>query len=242
MNAVDPDACYGIAPGHRMQWEEVQQSWVILYPEGMVQLNDSAAEVLRRCDGVTPLSAVIADLEAAGVVLAQLGDEVVQQRKLVTVLFVDIAGSTNLIQGREQVMLGQLDQEIRRGQVEQWRLREPRYLAEMFLKGWQQLPGERGSLVVPVVERVQVRRAVLGMQGGQLADEAYQHRFHFLDDAGAFQQGGRARMSIQRRLQFAPCGDQDGQGAGSFVALCELQLVQQRGVEITAEPAFRADQ
>jgi pyrroloquinoline quinone biosynthesis protein D len=65
MNAVDPDACYGIAPGHRMQWEEVQQSWVILYPEGMVQLNDSAAEVLRRCDGVTPLSAVIADLEAA---------------------------------------------------------------------------------------------------------------------------------------------------------------------------------
>ncbi len=65
MSGVDPNARYGIAPGHRMQWEEVQQSWVILYPEGMVQLNDSAAEVLRRCDGVTPLSAVIADLEAA---------------------------------------------------------------------------------------------------------------------------------------------------------------------------------
>ena len=65
MSEVDPDACYGIAPGHRMQWEELQQSWVILYPEGMVQLNDSAAEALRRCDGKTPLSAVIADLEAA---------------------------------------------------------------------------------------------------------------------------------------------------------------------------------
>ena len=64
MSAVDREASYGIAPGHRMQWEEVQQSWVILYPEGMVQLNDSAAEALRRCDGVTPLSAVIADLEA----------------------------------------------------------------------------------------------------------------------------------------------------------------------------------
>jgi pyrroloquinoline quinone biosynthesis protein D len=38
---------------------------VVLYPEGMVRLNDSAAEILRRCDGATPLSAVIADLEQA---------------------------------------------------------------------------------------------------------------------------------------------------------------------------------
>lgn len=65
MSAVDPEACYGISPGHRMQWEEAQQAWVILYPEGMVQLNDPAAETLRRCDGVTPLSVVIAELEAA---------------------------------------------------------------------------------------------------------------------------------------------------------------------------------
>lgn len=65
MTTLDRNACYGIAPGHRMQWEEAQHSWVILYPEGMVQLNESAAEILRRCDGVTPLSAVIAELEAA---------------------------------------------------------------------------------------------------------------------------------------------------------------------------------
>lgn len=65
MSAVDPQACYRIAAGHRMQWEEAQQSWVILYPEGMVKLNESAAETLRRCDGVTPLDVVIADLEAA---------------------------------------------------------------------------------------------------------------------------------------------------------------------------------
>jgi len=65
MSAVDRNASYGIAPGHRMQWEEAQQSWVILYPEGMVKLNDSAAEILRRCDGEKPLTAVIAELEAA---------------------------------------------------------------------------------------------------------------------------------------------------------------------------------
>jgi pyrroloquinoline quinone biosynthesis protein D len=65
MTAVDKEACYRIAPGHRMQWEEAQQCWVILYPEGMVQLNESAAETLRRCDGANPLSAVISGLEAA---------------------------------------------------------------------------------------------------------------------------------------------------------------------------------
>ena len=65
MSRVDPQACYGIAPGHRLQWEEAQQAWVILYPEGMVKLNASAAEILRRCDGVTPLAAVIKDLETA---------------------------------------------------------------------------------------------------------------------------------------------------------------------------------
>jgi pyrroloquinoline quinone biosynthesis protein D len=60
---IEKEGCYAVAPGHRMQWEQAQQSWVILYPEGMVKLNDSASEILRRCDGVTPLSRVIADLE-----------------------------------------------------------------------------------------------------------------------------------------------------------------------------------
>lgn len=64
MSVVDPKASYDIAPGHRMQWEETQKSWVILYPEGMVKLNETAAEILRRCDGNIPLKAVIADLEA----------------------------------------------------------------------------------------------------------------------------------------------------------------------------------
>lgn len=63
MSTVDTQACYGIAPGHRMQWEETQGSWVILYPEGMVKLNETAADILRRCDGSTPLNQVIAGLE-----------------------------------------------------------------------------------------------------------------------------------------------------------------------------------
>jgi len=49
----------------RLQYEEAQQRWVLLYPEGMVQLNPSAAEILKRCDGTATLDAIVADLEAA---------------------------------------------------------------------------------------------------------------------------------------------------------------------------------
>lgn len=50
---------------YRMQWEEAQQGWVLLYPEGMVKLNPPAAEILRRCDGKTTITGLIADLQAA---------------------------------------------------------------------------------------------------------------------------------------------------------------------------------
>ena len=38
-----------VSPLHRLQWEEVQQKYVILYPEGMVELNQSSAEILKLC-------------------------------------------------------------------------------------------------------------------------------------------------------------------------------------------------
>lgn len=49
----------------RLQWEEAQQAWVLLYPEGMVKLNQSAGEILRRCDGARSVDEVVADLEQA---------------------------------------------------------------------------------------------------------------------------------------------------------------------------------
>ncbi len=49
----------------RLQWEDAQQSWVLLYPEGMVKLNRSAGEILKRCDGETPVDAITQDLERA---------------------------------------------------------------------------------------------------------------------------------------------------------------------------------
>ena len=54
-----------IRTGFRLQWEAVQNAYVLLYPEGMVKLNTSAAEILRRCDGVRNIDEIVADLEAA---------------------------------------------------------------------------------------------------------------------------------------------------------------------------------
>jgi len=36
---------------------------VLLYPEGMVQLNESAAEILKRCDGERTVAAIVEELE-----------------------------------------------------------------------------------------------------------------------------------------------------------------------------------
>ena len=52
-----------LSRGYRMQYEQVQSAWVLLYPEGMVKLNDSSAEILRRCNGERSIEAMVADLE-----------------------------------------------------------------------------------------------------------------------------------------------------------------------------------
>lgn len=52
-----------LSRGMRLQFEQAQNAWVLLYPEGMVQLNQSAAEILQRCDGTRGLTAIIDELE-----------------------------------------------------------------------------------------------------------------------------------------------------------------------------------
>ncbi|VTU28294.1 Pyrroloquinoline quinone biosynthesis protein D [Variovorax sp. PBS-H4] len=49
---------------YRMQFEPSQDHWVLLYPEGMVRLNGSAAEILQRCDGQRTVDDIVAELEA----------------------------------------------------------------------------------------------------------------------------------------------------------------------------------
>lgn len=54
-----------IARPFRLQWEAAQDAHVLLYPEGMVKLNQSAGEILKRCDGTRDIDTLIAELEQA---------------------------------------------------------------------------------------------------------------------------------------------------------------------------------
>lgn len=51
--------------GFRLQWEAAQNAHVLLFPEGMIKLNTSAGEILKRCDGATTIADITADLERA---------------------------------------------------------------------------------------------------------------------------------------------------------------------------------
>jgi pyrroloquinoline quinone biosynthesis protein D len=62
--AINPNQPLKFSPMHRLQWEEAQQKTVILYPEGMVELNQSSAEILKCCDGSRVLAQIISTLEA----------------------------------------------------------------------------------------------------------------------------------------------------------------------------------
>jgi pyrroloquinoline quinone biosynthesis protein D len=54
-----------VGRGFRLQWEAAQNAHVLLYPEGMIKLNTSAGEILKRCDGATSIADITADLERA---------------------------------------------------------------------------------------------------------------------------------------------------------------------------------
>src|SRR5262249_38279851 len=65
VGAVGPEAKPALGRGFRLQWEPAQQAHVLLYPEGMVKLNGSAGEILKRCDGVRTVAEIVSDLEFA---------------------------------------------------------------------------------------------------------------------------------------------------------------------------------
>lgn len=67
MNAqtIGADSRPAIDRGFRLQWEPAQSAYVLLYPEGMIKLNASAGEILKRCDGAATIAAITADLERA---------------------------------------------------------------------------------------------------------------------------------------------------------------------------------
>jgi pyrroloquinoline quinone biosynthesis protein D len=64
--------------GYRFQFEPAQDAHVLLYPEGMIKLNGSAAEILKQVDGHRNVAAIITALEAQFPGFPTLKDDVVE--------------------------------------------------------------------------------------------------------------------------------------------------------------------
>ena len=63
MSDISESAVPAVGRGFRLQWEPAQEAHVLLYPEGMVKLNNSAAAIMTRCDGVRTVADIVADIE-----------------------------------------------------------------------------------------------------------------------------------------------------------------------------------
>ncbi|WP_343717513.1 pyrroloquinoline quinone biosynthesis peptide chaperone PqqD [Inquilinus sp.] len=51
-----------LARGSRLRWDEARQSWVVLAPERVILLDETAHEIVRRCDGTATVAEIVADL------------------------------------------------------------------------------------------------------------------------------------------------------------------------------------
>lgn len=59
------DRVASLNPLFRMQYEKAQGCYVLLFPEGMIKLNPSAAEILKRVDGSNTENAICIELRQA---------------------------------------------------------------------------------------------------------------------------------------------------------------------------------
>lgn len=60
---MERDKPVSFTTGYRFQWEPSQNGYVVLYPEGMVTLSESAAEILKHVDGARTCGEIVAALK-----------------------------------------------------------------------------------------------------------------------------------------------------------------------------------
>ena len=65
-------------PGYRFQYEPAQKGHVLLYPEGMIKLNETAALIGGLIDGERDVAAIIAELDTQFPGVPELGDDIEQ--------------------------------------------------------------------------------------------------------------------------------------------------------------------
>ena len=86
---MDPKAVPGLARGVRVVADDVRGTTAVLYPEGVLLLNETAHAVVQRCDGIRDVRTIAADLAATfdGVTLEPVSELVAAlvSRRVLTV-------------------------------------------------------------------------------------------------------------------------------------------------------------
>ena len=73
---VSADLVLALKSGFRLQWEQAQDAYVLLYPEGMVELNPSASEILLFCDGHNTVAEMTAKLQETFPDVTNIGEDI----------------------------------------------------------------------------------------------------------------------------------------------------------------------
>jgi pyrroloquinoline quinone biosynthesis protein D len=59
---ITADDVVELSSMYLLRWEEPQQAHILLYPEGVVKLNETGAEILKYCDGSRTAEKIITEL------------------------------------------------------------------------------------------------------------------------------------------------------------------------------------
>nr|AJG39417.1 pyrroloquinoline quinone biosynthesis protein PqqD [Pseudomonas sp. QAU92] len=76
--SVDTNQVPSWRPGYRYQYEPAQQGHVLLYPEGMIKLNESAALIGGLIDGQRSVAVIIAELSQQFPDVPEVADDIEQ--------------------------------------------------------------------------------------------------------------------------------------------------------------------
>lgn len=79
---MNHDDIYKLAPHYRFQWEDAQQCYVLLFPEGMIKLNGGAGETIKRIDGKKTVGDIVEELKQAFPDVADLEADVLAMLRL----------------------------------------------------------------------------------------------------------------------------------------------------------------
>lgn len=60
---ITPDSVIELQRQYRFQYEPAQESYVLLFPEGLIKLPGGSGEILKRVDGKTSVEGIVQDLQ-----------------------------------------------------------------------------------------------------------------------------------------------------------------------------------